>query len=114
MINQNKNKLNLKSNLMDYNSFNTQWYTLAKDDVCEIDIKSGSVTFKDKSLNTKSLRMDSNTLIVAIYEALARLQSLKNYETSEQKYNLSILECFQERIESFIKTSKENQAKWGK
>ena len=99
---------------MDYNSFNTQWYTLAENDVCEVDLKLGHVTFKDKSFNTKSLRMDRDILISSIIEALSELQSLKNYETSEQKYNLSILECFQERIESFIKTSKENQAKWGK
>ena len=99
---------------MDYNSINTQWYSLEEKDVCEVDLKLGHVTFKDKSFNTKSLRMDRDILISSIIEALSELQSLKNYETSEQKYNLSILECFQERIESFIKTSKENQAKWGK
>ena len=99
---------------MDYNSFNTQWYTLAKDDVCEIDIKSGSVTFKDKSLNTKSLRMDSNTLIVAIYEALASLVVSKDYETFEEKANYETLKAFESTISNFIKTSEENKKKWEK
>jgi len=99
---------------MEYNSINTQWYQASEDDKCEVDLTSGYVTLRDKNLNTKGLRMDRDVLISSIIEALSELQSLKDYETSEQKYNLSILECFQERIELFIKTSKETQAKWSK
>ena len=99
---------------MDYNSFNTQWYTLASDDVCEIDINAGSVTFKDKSLNTKGLRMDKDTLIVAIYEALANLVVNKDYETCEEKANFETLKAFETTISNFIKTSEENKKKWEK
>tara|TARA_R100000773_G_scaffold20753_1_gene18503 strand:- start:455 stop:754 length:300 start_codon:yes stop_codon:yes gene_type:complete len=99
---------------MEYNSINTQWYKADEGDKCEVDLTAGDVTLKDKNLNTKGLRMDRDLLISSIIEALSELQSLKEYETSEQKYNLSILECFQEKIELFIKTSRENQAKWGK
>ena len=99
---------------MEYNSINTQWYKADEDDKCEVDLTLGYVTLKDKNFNTKGLRMDRDLLISSIIEALSELQSLKDYETSEQKYNLSILECFQEKIELFIKTSKETQAKWGK
>ena len=114
MINQNKNKLNLKTNLMEHSIYSTQSYKLEDGDVCEVNLKLGYVTFKDKNFNTKSLRMDRDVLISSIIEALSELQSLKDYETSDQKYNLSILECFKEKIELFIKTSEENQAKWGK
>ena len=55
---------------MDYNSFNTQWYTLEEKDVCEIDLKLGHVTFKDKSFNTKSLRMESEVLVGSILMSL--------------------------------------------
>jgi hypothetical protein len=99
---------------MDYTSINTQWYTLTDDDKCEVDLTSGYVTLRDKNHNTKGLRMDRDILISSIIEALSELQSLKNYETSDQQYNLSILECFQDAISGFIKTSKENQAKWEK
>jgi len=99
---------------MEYNSINTQWYKADSEDKCEVDLTLGYVTLRDKNLNTKGLRMDRDILISSIIEALSDLQSLKDYETSEQKYNLSILECFQEKIELFIKTSKENQAKWSK
>ena len=99
---------------MDYNSFNTQWYTLAEDDVCEIDINSGSVTFKDKSLNTKGLRMDSNTLIVAIYEALGSLVVSKDYETFEEKANYEILKAFESTILNFIETSEDMKRNWEK
>ena len=99
---------------MDYNSFNTQWYTLAEGDACEIDINAGSVTFKDKSLNTKGLRMDSNTLIVAIYEALGSLVVTKDYSTYEEENNLEILKGFESTISNFIKTSEENKKKWEK
>ena len=105
---------NSKPKLMEYNSINTQWYQASEDDKCEVDLTSGYVTLKDKNFNTKGLRMDRDILISSIIEALSELQSFKDYETSEQKYNLSILECFQERIELFIKTSKETQAKWSK
>ena len=114
MINEYKNKTNLKTKLMEYNSINTQWYKADEEDKCEIDLTSGYVTLRDKNLNTKGLRMDRDILISSIIEALSELQSLKNYETSDQQYNLSILECFQDTISGFIKTSKENQAKWGK
>ena len=99
---------------MEYNSINTQWYQASEDDKCEVDLTLGYVTLKDKNFNSKGLRMDRDLLISSIIEALSDLQSLKDYETSEQKYNLSILECFQEKIELFIKTSKDNQAKWSK
>ena len=99
---------------MEYNSINTQWYKADSEDKCEVDLTLGYVTLKDKNFNTKGLRMDRDLLISSIIEALSELQSLKDYETSEQKYNLSILECFQEKIELFIKTSKDNQAKWSK
>ena len=99
---------------MEYNSINTQWYKADEGDKCEVDLTTGYVTLKDKNFNTKGLRMDRDLLISSIIEALSDLQSLKEYETSEQKYNLSILECFQERIELFIKTSKDKQANWGK
>ena len=99
---------------MEYNSINTQWYKADEGDKCEVDLTSGYVTLKDNNFNTKGLRMNRDILISSIIEALSELQSLEEYETSEQKYNLSILECFQEKIELFIKTSRENQAKWGK
>jgi len=99
---------------MDYNSFNTQWYTLAESDVCEIDINSGSVTFKDKSLNTKGLMMDKDTLIASIYEALGNLVVTKDYSTYEEENNLEILKGFESTILNFIKTSEENQKKWEK
>ena len=99
---------------MEYYSINTQWYKANEDDKCEVDLTSGYVTLRDKNLNTKGLRMDRDLLISSIIEALSELQSLKDYETSEQKYNLSILECFQEKIELFIKTSNDNKAKWSK
>ena len=105
---------NSKPKLMEYNSINTQWYKADSEDKCEVDLTLGYVTLKDKNFNTKGLRMDRDLLISSIIEALSELQSLKDYETSEQKYNLSILECFQEKIELFIKTSKDKQAKWSK
>ena len=74
---------------MDYNSINTQWYSLEEKDVCQVDLKLGHVTFKDKSFNTKGLRMDSNTLIVAIYEALGSLVVTK--EKSHTGTNLRCL-----------------------
>ena len=99
---------------MDYNSFNTQWYTLAESDVCEIDINSGSVTFKDKSLNTKGLRMDSEILVGSILMSLNDLVIMKDYETSEEKKNYEILKCFQDTINGFMKTSEDNKQKWEK
>jgi len=99
---------------MDYNSFNTQWYTLASDDVCEIDINAGSVTFKDKSLNTKGLRMDKETLIASIYEALGNLVVTKNYSTYEEESNYEILKGFEATISNFIKTSEDNKKNWEK
>ena len=99
---------------MEYNSFNTQWYTLAEDDVCEIDINSGSVTFRDKSLNNKSLRMDSETLVGSILMSLNDLVVMKDYETFEEKKNYEILKCFQDTINGFMKTSEDNKKKWEK
>ena len=99
---------------MDYNSFNTQWYTLAEGDVCEININDGLVTFKDKSLNTKGLKMDSNTLIVSIYEGLASLVVSKDYETFQEKANYETLKAFESTISNFIKTSEDNKKKWEK
>ena len=99
---------------MDYNSINTQWYSLEEKDVCEVDLKLGHVTFKDTNLNTKSLRMDSNTLIVAIYEALGSLVVTKDYSTYEEENNLEILKGFESTISNFIKTSEENKKNWEK
>ena len=99
---------------MEYNSINTQWYSLEEKDVCEVDLKLGHVTFKDTNFNTKSLRMDSNTLIVAIYEALGNLVVTKDYSTYEEENNLEILKGFENTISNFIKTSEENQKKWEK
>ena len=99
---------------MEYNSINTQWYSLEEKDVCEVDLKLGHVTFKDKSFNTKSLRMDSDTLIAAIYEALASLVVSKDYETFEEKANYETLKAFESTISNFIKTSEENKKNWEK
>ena len=99
---------------MDYNSFNTQWYTLEEKDVCEIDLNSGSVTFKDKSLNTKSLRMESEVLVGSILMSLNDLVVVKDYETFEEKKNYEILKCFKDTADGFIKTSDDNKRKWGK
>jgi len=99
---------------MEYNSINTQWYSLEEKDVCEVDLKLGHVTFKDTNFNTKSLRMDSNTLIVAIYEALGNLVVTKDYSTYEEENNLEILKGFESTILNFIKTSEENKKKWEK
>ena len=99
---------------MDYNSINTQWYSLEEKDVCEIDLKLGQVTFKDTNFNTKSLRMDSNTLIVAIYEALGSLVVSKDYETFEEKANYEILKAFESTILNFIETSEDMKRNWEK
>tara|TARA_B000000609_G_scaffold155165_1_gene145786 strand:+ start:1214 stop:1513 length:300 start_codon:yes stop_codon:yes gene_type:complete len=99
---------------MDYNSFNTQWYTLEEKDVCEININSGSVTFKDKSYNTKGLRMDSETLVGSILMSLNDLVVVNSYETSTEKRNYEILKCFKDTIDGFIKTSDDNKKKWEK
>tara|TARA_B100000085_G_scaffold30845_1_gene25435 strand:- start:358 stop:657 length:300 start_codon:yes stop_codon:yes gene_type:complete len=99
---------------MNYNSFNTQWYTLEEKDVCEININSGSVTFKDNSSNTKGLKMDKETLIASIYEALANLVVTKDYSTYEEENNFEILKGFESTISNFIKTSEENKKKWEK
>ena len=53
MINQNKNKLNLKPNLMEHSIYSTQSYKLEDGDICEVDLKLGHVTFRDKNFNTK-------------------------------------------------------------
>tara|TARA_R100000329_G_scaffold131931_1_gene111338 strand:- start:280 stop:579 length:300 start_codon:yes stop_codon:yes gene_type:complete len=99
---------------MEYNSFNTQWYTLDENDVCEIDLKLGHVTFKDKSFNTKSLRMDSEVLVGSILMSLNDLVVMKDYETFEEKNNYEILKCFQDTINGFMKTSEDNKKKWEK
>ena len=99
---------------MDYNSFNTQWYTLTESDVCEIDINAGSVTFKDKSLNTKGLRMDSEILVGSILMSLNDLVVIKDYPTIEEKKNYEILKCFKDTVDGFIKTSDDNKKKWEK
>ena len=99
---------------MDYNSFNTQWYELTENDVCEIDINAGSVTFRDKSLNTKSLRMDSETLVGSILMSLNDLVVLKDYKTYDEEKNYEILKCFQDTIVEFMKTSNDNKKKWEK
>tara|TARA_R100001129_G_C5189311_1_gene210256 strand:+ start:349 stop:648 length:300 start_codon:yes stop_codon:yes gene_type:complete len=99
---------------MDYNSFNTQWYTLASDDVCEVDLKLGHVTFKDKSFNTKSLRMESEVLVGSILMSLNDLVVVNSYETSTEKRNYEILKCFKDTVDGFIKTSDDNKKKWGK
>ena len=99
---------------MDYKSINTQWYTLEDEDKCEVDLTSGYVTLRDKNLSSKGLRMDRDILISSIIEGLSDLQIMKLHENSEDKYNLSILECFKDAIDVFIKNSKNNQAKWEK
>tara|TARA_B100001093_G_scaffold385310_1_gene371154 strand:- start:630 stop:929 length:300 start_codon:yes stop_codon:yes gene_type:complete len=99
---------------MDYKSINTQWYTLEDDDKCEVDLTSGYVTLRDKNLNTKGLRMDRDILISSIIEGLSDLQIMREHENAEDKYNLSILECFKDAIESFIKTSETNKKNWEK
>ena len=99
---------------MNYNSFNTQWYTLEEKDVCEININSGSVTFKDKSSNTKGLRMDSEVLVGSILMSLNDLVVVKDYATVEEKKNYQILKCFQDTINGFMKTSEDNKKNWEK
>ena len=99
---------------MDYNSINTQWYTLASDDVCEVDLKLGHVTFKDKSFNTKSLRMESEVLVGSILMSLNDLVVVNSYETSIEKRNYEILKCFKDTVDGFIKTSDDNKKKWEK
>ena len=99
---------------MEYNSINTQWYSLEEKDVCEVDLKLGHVTFKDKSFNTKSLRMDSKTLVGSILMSLNDLVVVNSYETSTEKRNYEILKCFKDTVDGFIKTSDDNKKKWGK
>ena len=99
---------------MEYNSINTQWYQASEDDKCEVDLTSGYVTLRDKNLNTKGLRMDKDTLIVSIYEALGSLVITKDYSTYEEENNFEILKGFEKTISNFIKTSEENKSKWSK
>jgi len=99
---------------MEYNSINTQWYKADEDDKCEVDLTSGYVTLRDKNLNTKGLRMDSEILVGSILMSLNDLVVMNDYETSTEKRNHEILKCFQDSIKGFMKTSEDNKAKWSK
>jgi hypothetical protein len=99
---------------MDYNSFNTQWYTLASDDVCEVDLELGHVTFKDTNFNTKSLRMDRDILISSIAESLKKLEVKNDFETSTERKNFEIIQLLKNRIDDIWKESFNNFNCWEK
>ena len=99
---------------MEHSIYSTQSYKLENGDVCEVDLKLGHVTFKDKSFNTKSLRMESEVLVGSILMSLNDLVVVNSYETSIEKRNYEILKCFKDTVDGFIKTSDDNKKKWEK
>ena len=105
---------NQNQKLMEYNSINTQWYKADSEDKCEVDLTLGYVTLKDKNLNTKGLRMDSEILVGSILMSLNDLVVMNDYETSTEKRNHEILKCFKDTVDGFIKTSDDNKKKWEK
>tara|TARA_B100000941_G_scaffold270015_1_gene227704 strand:- start:1711 stop:2016 length:306 start_codon:yes stop_codon:yes gene_type:complete len=97
---------------MDYNSINTQWYSLEDKDICEVDLKLGHVTFKDKSFNTKSLRMDRDILISSIAESLKELEVKNDFETSTERENFETIQFLKNRIDEIWKESFNNFNCW--